>query len=147
MSGACNYVLTRWSNDCGRRSRYRGTIKSLDLRFIPDDRILASAVGHDIDLFDVQTGTLLKKLSKHDAPVNALAFSANDRLLASGSDDRTPIIWQIDSGKSKLVLKGHDQKVRAVAFSPDGNLLASGIGNAAVVLWEVASGNLNRVLR
>ena len=76
-----------------------------------------------------------------------MAFSANGRLLASGSADRTALIWQIDSGKSKQILKGHDQTVSAVAFSPDGTLLASGSGNASVVLWEVASGNLSRVLR
>jgi WD40 repeat protein len=129
------------------RKTFPGNEKILDLRFSPDDRILASAAGSDINIFDVQAGTLIKKLSKHDAAVNAVAFSANGRLLASGSDDRTAIIWQIDSGKSKHVLKGHDQTVRAVAFSPDGTLLASGSGNASVVLWEVASGNLSRVLR
>ncbi len=129
------------------RQTLAGNGKVLDLRFSPDDRILATAVGSDINLFDTQAETLIKRLAKHDAAVNALAFSADGRLLASGSDDRTAIIWQIDSGKSKHVLKGHDQTVRAVAFSPDGNLLASGSGNAAVVLWEVASGDLNRVLR
>ena len=124
-----------------------GSEKVLELRFSPDDRILASAVGNDINLFDTQSGKLMRRLAKHDAQVNALAFSGNGRLLASGSDDRTAIIWQIDSGKSKHVLKGHDQTVRAVAFSPDGNLLATGSGNASVVLWEVSSGDLNRVLR
>lgn len=129
------------------RQTLAGNGKILDLRFSPDDRILASAAGSDINLFDTQTGTFIKKLAKHDAAVNALAFSADGRLLASGSDDRTAIIWQVDSGKSKHVLKGHDQTVRAVAFSPDGKLLASGSGNAVVVLWEVASGELSRVLR
>ena len=129
------------------RQTLPGSEKVLELRFSPDDRILASAVGNDINLFDTQTGTLMRRLAKHDAQVNALAFSANGRLLASGSDDRTAIIWQIDSGKSKHILKGHDQTVRAVAFSPEGNLLATGSGNASVVLWEVSSGVLNRVLR
>jgi WD40 repeat protein len=134
-------------SDGSVRQMLPGNEKVLDLRFSPDDRILASAAGRDINLFDTQTGSLIKKLAKHDAAVNEVAFSANGRLLASGSDDRTAIIWQIDSGKSKHVLKGHDQTVRAVAFSPDGNLLASGSGNGSVALWEVASGNLNRVLR
>ena len=134
-------------SDGSVRQTLTGTEKVLDLIFSPDDRVLASAVGSDINLFDTQTATLMKKLTKHEAAVNALAFSANGRLLASGSADRTAIIWQIDSGKSKHILKGHDQTVSAVAFSPDGTLLASGSGNASVVLWEVASGNLSRVLR
>jgi len=124
-----------------------GSGKVLDLRFSPDDRILANAAGSDINLFDAHSGILIKKLTKHDAAVNTIAFSANGRLLASGSDDRTAIIWDTESGKSKHILKGHDQTVRAVAFSPDGSLLASGSGNASVVLWDVASGHLSRVLR
>lgn len=141
-----NVRLLRFS-DGSLMQTLAGSEKILDLSFSPDDAIVASAAGHDINLFDARTGTLIKKLSRHDSAVNAVAFSPNGRLVASGSDDRTAIIWQLDSGKSKHVLKGHDQTVRAVAFSPDGNLLASGSGNAAVVLWEVASGNLSRVLR
>jgi WD40 repeat protein len=124
-----------------------GSGKVLALSFSPDDRILASAAGSDINLFDTHTGILIKKLTKHDAAVNAINFSPNGRLLASGSDDRTAIIWDTESGKSKHILKGHDQTVRAVRFSPDGSLLASGSGNASVVLWDVASGHLRRVLR
>ena len=119
----------------------------VDLSFSPDDRMLATTAGNEINLFDSHSGTLIRTLAKHEAAVNAVAFSSNGRLLASGSDDRTAIIWEIDSGKSKHVLKGHDQTVRAVAFSPDGRFLASGSGNASVVLWDVASGRLNRVLR
>jgi WD40 repeat protein len=124
-----------------------GSGKVLDLSFSPDDRILASAAGSDINLFDAYTGILMKKLTKHEAAVNAINFSPTGRLLASGSDDRTAIIWDTESGKSKHILKGHDQTVRAVRFSPDGSLLASGSGNASVVLWDVASGHLRRVLR
>jgi WD40 repeat protein len=68
-------------------------------------------------------------------------------LLASGGDDRTVIIWETATGKSKKTLKGHDQTVTSLAFSPDGRLLASGSGNAAVVVWEVRTGKLSRVLR
>jgi WD40 repeat protein len=87
------------------------------------------------------------KLKKHEAAVNALAFSPDGQLLASGSDDRTVIIWEIPSGKSKRTLKGHDLTVLSLAFSPDGSLVASGGGNASVFLWEVRTGKLNRVLR
>lgn len=117
------------------------------LRFAPNGAVLASAEGQTITLYDVASGRLLRKLDKHDAPINALAFSANGQLLASGSDDRTAIIWDVRTGKSKHTLKGHDQTVRTVAFSPDGRLLASGSGNASVVLWDVKSGRFNRVLR
>ena len=147
LSDSAGSVRLLTISDGNVKQTLPGTEKVLDLRFSPDDRILASAAGNDINLFDVRNSTLIKKLTKHDAVVNAVAFSASGRLLASGSDDRTAIIWDTDSGKSKHILKGHDQTVRAVAFSPDGSLLASGSGNASVVLWDVASGRLSRVLR
>jgi WD40 repeat protein len=78
--------------------------------------------------------------------VNAIAFSLDGQLLASGSDDRTVIIWETATGRSKRTLKGHDLTVLSVAFSADGSLLASGSGNASVVLWDVKSGKLDRVL-
>jgi len=54
--------------------------------------------------------------------------------MATGGDDRTVIIWETVSGKSRKTLKGHDLTVTSVAFSPDGDLLAVGSGNASVVV-------------
>jgi WD40 repeat protein len=67
--------------------------------------------------------------------------------MATGGDDRTVIIWETASGKSRRTLKGQDLTVTSLAFSPDGTLLASGGGNASVVLWDVRTGELNRVLK
>jgi len=117
------------------------------LRLAPNGSVLAIADGKTIALYDVRTGTMQRRLEKHDATVNALAFSADGQLLASGGDDRTAIIWEVGSGKSKHTLKGHDQTVRTVAFSPDGRFLASGSGNASVVVWDITSGKLDRVLK
>jgi WD40 repeat protein len=84
---------------------------------------------------------------KHSAMVGAIAFSPDGKLLATGSDDRTAIIWEVGSGKARHTLKGHDFAATSLAFSPSGELLAVGSGNASVVLWDVATGKLNRVMR
>jgi len=68
-------------------------------------------------------------------------------MMATGGDDRTVIIWDPVSGKSRRTLKGHDLTVTSLAFSPDGDLLAVGSGNASVVLWDARTGKLNRVLK
>lgn len=119
------------------------------LRFSPDGHTLAiaSLANFSVGLWNLQTGSLQQKLNSHTAVVNALAFSSDGQMLASGGDDRMVVIWETRSGKHKRKLKGHDQTVASLAFSPDGTVLASAGGNAAVVLWEVEKGRLARILR
>ncbi|MDT7949765.1 MAG: hypothetical protein RQ897_15615, partial [Thermoflexus sp.] len=59
------------------------------------------------------------------------------RLLASGSDDKTVILWDVGTGERVRTLTGHTDDVNSVAFSPDGRLLASGSGDGTVILWGV----------
>ena len=68
--------------------------------------------------------------------VFSLAFSPDGKLLASGSDDDTVCLWDVDTQKQVGVLTGHSDSVNSVAFSPDGNLFASGSSDGKVRLWE-----------
>ena len=59
--------------------------------------------------------------------VNSLAFSPNGRTLASGSRDKTIILWDMEKREAiGPPLTGHKGEVNSVAFSPDGKTLASG---------------------
>jgi hypothetical protein len=58
--------------------------------------------------------------------------------MASGGDDATVRIWDLDSRREIATLRGHISRIMCVAFTPDGNTLASGC--ESVRLWDVASG-------
>jgi WD40 repeat protein len=72
--------------------------------------------------------------------IAAVAFSPDDKLLASGSHDKTVKLWEVATGAERATLKSHQEAVNCVAFSPDGKTLASGSGDRTVKIWDVATG-------
>lgn len=78
----------------------------------------------------------------HDQGVSALAFSPDGMLLASASNDRTIIVWDLASGKARCALKGYENVIQAVCFSPDGSSLASGDASKLIKIWAVKTARL-----
>lgn len=76
----------------------------------------------------------------HSQRSDGLAFSPDNRYLASASSDSTIRIWDATTGNELRVLKGHTGAARSVVFSADGQLLASGGIDGKVKLWDAASG-------
>jgi WD40 repeat protein len=65
----------------------------------------------------------------HTRSANAVAFSPDNRWLASGGKDNVIKIWDLATGNVLRTLYGHTSNVNALAVSPDGKLLASGSGD------------------
>jgi WD40 repeat protein len=89
----------------------------------------------------------LLTFSGHSGDVNAVCFSPDGSKIASGSSDRTAIIWQARTGRELLTLKGHSDAVWSLAFSPDGRrLVTAGLDGAAVV-WDALTGRRLHILK
>eukprot|EP01114_Cavostelium_apophysatum_P021718 TRINITY_DN7651_c0_g1_i2.p1 TRINITY_DN7651_c0_g1~~TRINITY_DN7651_c0_g1_i2.p1 ORF type:complete len:878 (-),score=259.44 TRINITY_DN7651_c0_g1_i2:6-2639(-) len=91
----------------------------------------------------------------HEKDINTLAVSPNDKLLASGSQDRTIKLWNTQNMKLIGTLSGHRRGVWCVEFSPVEQVLASSSGDTTIRLWSISDltclktfeGHTNTVLR
>lgn len=73
----------------------------------------------------------------HDKDVNSVAVSPNDKLVASGSQDRTAKLWSLVDMSLLGVFRGHRRGVWAVAFSPMDQVLATASADGTVKLWSL----------
>ncbi len=101
--------------------------------------------------------TALQSFRRHYGDVNALAFSANGKYLASASDDCTIIVYSLDdlaqakSSKEGLqasrVLKGHASNIYAVGFSADSQYIISSSADESINIWNVKNATLERSIK
>ncbi|KAI0517612.1 hypothetical protein F5B22DRAFT_111272 [Xylaria bambusicola] len=75
----------------------------------------------------------------HSDIIDGLAFSPDSKFLASGSDDTTARIWDLDARKTRVVLKFHSSYINSVSFSSDGTRLATGLGDSTIAIWNQKS--------
>ncbi len=80
----------------------------------------------------------------HSGYINAVAYSPNGRIVASGGVDQTVKLWDVETGLEVRTLRGHSSAVQALRFSPDGRWLASGGTDVVINLWDVETGRIVR---
>ena len=79
-------------------------------------------------------------LRGHERAVTAVGISPDGSWLATGSDDKTARLWDLqaqDPAVSPVVLRGHENIVFAVGISPDGRWLVTGRWDGTARLWDL----------
>jgi WD40 repeat protein/energy-coupling factor transporter ATP-binding protein EcfA2 len=85
-------------------------------------------------------GREYNRLKGHDGSVYSVSFSSDGKTLATGSEDKTIKLWNVETGQEIRTLTGHNDHVSSVSFSPDGKTLATGSWDKTIKLWNVETG-------
>ncbi len=104
------------------------------------DALSEACQDHLVGVWDTASGNLLRSLTAHSGAVNAVAYSADGRWLASAGDDGQVAVWDAAGGGQVYTLTLHSGPVTAVAFTPDSRTLASAGEDGQLILWDVDTG-------
>jgi WD40 repeat protein len=133
----------------------RNARDSFAIAFSPDGKLIAvggsnsgrgSLEDDAIGLCDRATGKEVRQLAGHISTVTCLGFSADGKLLASSSRDRTIRLWDVATGKLRQRLV-YEHAVDFLALAPDGQTVAAGCTEQnVIVVCKVATGQRLREL-
>ncbi len=99
-----------------------------------------AGVSGQVQMVDVSDGRVIKTFIGHSDTIYSAVLSPDGQLLASGSYDRTVIIWDVQTGEPVQELLGHNGAIYDLDFDPTGEVLATASADQTVKLWHVASG-------
>lgn len=118
--------------------------------FLPGENGKNDANVGDIRIINLESGAMTGRLHGNGDVIRALAISKDGRYLASGSADRTVVIWDLnkipqDAETATIlsegaVLKDHGASIQCLDFSPDGDTLLSTDTDGSLILWKRSGG-------
>ena len=149
-------TIRLWDVETGTQmSRLDGHTRKVNtLTFSPDGKTLAIGdSSREIRLWNItikndqptqqQLGSLTGKLAtdtpnltEHTRAIKTLAFTADGKTLVSASLDTTIRLWDVDTGKSRLMADGHTGAIDGLSFLKDGKTLVSGSSDCTLRLWN-----------
>ena len=96
-------------------------------------------------LWDLQTGKLLRNFSQSEGVVTSVAISPDARWVAAGSMDSTVRIWNLETGDEVRHFAGlysgsFKGSAYSEVFSPDGQRVLTTTSDGLPRLWDVATG-------
>jgi WD40 repeat protein len=167
ISASADYTVRLWDLKTGREIRRMGQASGghTDIvwtaDFSPDGRYAVSGSGKQLDLvnrsngvprfwpgtkdftvrlWDVQTGTEVRRFTGHTDAVLSVAFTPDGRHLLSGGIDHMVRLWEVATGKQLRVFTEHTDMVSGVAVYPDGKHALSAGRDGTLRFWKLFDG-------
>jgi WD40 repeat protein/tRNA A-37 threonylcarbamoyl transferase component Bud32 len=111
--------------------------------FSPDGRsVLTWGMGHDLRVWDPETGRLRYPELHHRDKCHDVEFSPDGRLMALTSYDGSVRVREFATGAVVVALPDHPDMVYTARFSRDGRYLVTACRDRAVRVWDWRPGRL-----
>ncbi|NQZ06351.1 MAG: hypothetical protein HRT35_04235 [Algicola sp.] len=114
-----------------------------DIAFSSDGKTVASSsTGHNIELWEIDSGESVGVLKGHTERVYFADFSPDGKKIVSSSKDGTIKVWDADTGITlvNLILDEKNGRGWSVCFSPDGQQILSCSDSRIIRMWNADSG-------
>ncbi|KAJ5174529.1 uncharacterized protein N7482_000406 [Penicillium canariense] len=147
VTGSSDYTCIVWDikNDyrpIHRLAAHRAGV--LDVCF--DDRYIVScSKDSTICVWDRKTGALLKQLTGHRGPVNAVQLRGD--LVVSASGDGVAKLWNVIDGHCVKEFPSKDRGLACIEFSDDGRTILTGGNDRTIYQFDANTGELVNELR
>lgn len=113
-----------------------------DMALTPNCRhLLTGGANGTLSVYSFATGQKIDSAGGHEKPVRVVCCSPQGDLVATGAEDGSIAIWQIDQGHLRLKCRArHGEAILAMKFHPKGHVLAAGSVDRSARLWNVHDG-------
>lgn len=100
-------------------------------------------IDHDdfVSVWDVERNEISMRLEGHTADIREIAISPEGQYLASGAEDNTVRIWDLETGETVQELEHEDFPLK-LSWSPESDLVVSVTSGNLARLWDI-EGNLH----
>jgi WD40 repeat protein len=89
-----------------------------------------------MQLWDVESGSEVRRLEGHHGFVGSVVFSADDKTILTASYDGTARLWVTDTGQQLRIFAAENGEATVASFSPDGRQVVIGYEDGPVMLWH-----------
>jgi len=85
-------------------------------------------------------------LAGHRGRIGRIAWSPSAWVLASGSDDQTIRVWDIEHGRCLRTLQGYPGSAHSLSWAPARWMLAANYSGYSIRIWDVRRGKVLQLL-
>ncbi|KAL3461012.1 quinon protein alcohol dehydrogenase-like superfamily [Aspergillus heterothallicus] len=136
--------LWNWKTNSNREGYNRPAMPPRPATVTTDGKLVITASGHHIEIWDAETGQLSSTLQGHGGEVYGLKLSCNNQVLLSRSDGQCMRLWSFPNGECLRVLNTDFYTFWDPSLSFDGKVAAYLTEKDTIELWDTSE---NRIVQ